>query len=641
MLACAAARDASSSAALARLVSRLAASLGIFGNPVSTGSFASAHFCKAPCTHTGAISSKPLSLALRPSASGAYAVVTGEIDNLAELVLELGVPDAVADAVYATAWDRWGDELDLHLIGDYAAVLVRPDGALRLARSPWRAPPLHYCRLEGVDIVATTPRVLLAAGLPNRLDERKLVDNLLLHLTEEDGWYPGSFRVDLGCSVTLMPDGSRSVRRFYDHFAQRTTRLSSPEAYVEAGDELLREACGKMLANARQPGIFLSGGLDSSNVAARALQCLPEGIRLKSFTFRPHPDFEEPPETQRYFGDDWPAVEAFARMHPQLEPFAARSIEFDDDWDKLFLAMGQAPAGITNMALYPPICRMARDEGCDLMLDAHFGNVTFSDTGQWAYPQFLKHGNWAEMFKAIRSESANLLDVPIQFARMALGPYLPDFVWRAWRRLHGRSVRPPQLDMTTARADALDRYDTVSRARATGFLRSRWWPANREEQQLFSFGRGEMQSGDGNHAFEQVYGFRWRDVTAYRLFMEFCLGLPPDILVRDGQDRWLARQLGKGHLPEWQRTRRRFGMHNCDWHVKLTPQLDSLKDELAEISQDPVLSRVIDIDKLERIYASWPDRFEIDDSTILTHGMGLSHAILTKRYVDFVTGRNR
>ncbi len=579
-------------------------------------------------------------MALRPSASGAVALISGDIDNLQDLAGQLGLDDVTPERVYAAAWDRWGNTLDMHVVGDYASVLVLPDQTLRLARSPWRARPLHYWQHGAVTAVATTPRVLLAAGMPNRLNERKLADNLFLHLREDDGWYAGSRRVDLGCSVTLLPDGSVRQESYYDHFTPRVTSLPRRQDYVDAADALIREASAKALAGGVQPGVFLSGGLDSSNVAARAIDFLPHGKRLKSFTWRPHPDFKEPPEDSYFFGDDWPAVEKFAERHPRIEPFCAHSMQFDDGWEKLFLAMGQAPSGLCNMSLYIPVCEMANAQGCDLMLDADMGNNTFSNSGDWACSQLLRQGEWGKLFKTVSSFSNGPAEFSTRLFRKAIIPNLPDVLWKAWRRLKGRDTTPAQFTISTARGSALADYDTIARASATNFVRSRWHVATRQEELHAIFDRGEMQGGDVTHGFEQVYGFRWRDVSAYRPLVEFCHGLPPELFVHDGQTRWLARELGKGLIPEVQRTRHRYGYHNCDWHEKMTPRLEQLRNELREAAQDPQIAAILDFEKLEEVFETWPEAVTMDDATSHSHGMALPRALLTKRYIEFVNGRN-
>lgn len=628
------------------VAAKVAASLGIFGAAASVAQVGQGYLFKGSVHRTTVA---PLSRRAKgtprfqasTSPSGTTALICGNIDNLAELSQLLGGVRPFPDEIYAAAWDRWGGDLDTHIVGDYASLLIFPDGTLRLARSPWRAPPLHYCHGNEFTAVATTPRVLLAAGLPSTLNERKLVDSQFLNLKERDGWYRSTFRVDIGQAVMLLPDGSKREETFYDHLAMRSIVLPKRQDYVEAADHLLQDACRTTMQGARQPGVFLSGGLDSSNVASRAVDYLPDGVRLNSFTWRPHPDFQEPDESEYYFGDDWPAVREFAAAHPRIEAHWARSERFDHDWDKLIMAMGQAPAGLCNMALYGPICERIREQGCDVMLDAEMGNATFSNSGQWAYPQMLLKGHWLELFKVAANRSDSLAQVPVTLLKKAVYPLLPDFVWAAWQRIKGKSATAPQFAISTARKAALDRYDAVERANGTGFVRGRWQPASRQADLHAMFDRGEMQSGDVIHGFEQVYGFRWRDATAYRPFVEFCLGLPPEMFLHDGQNRWLARELGKGRLPEKQRTRYRYGLHNSDWHARLTPQIDRLREELEAAKGDPETSRILDFDKIEQIFETWPEASSMDDEAMITHGLALPRAVLTKRYVDFVSGRNQ
>jgi len=77
--------------------------------------------------------------------SGDRVLFTGWFDNKAEIASQLRIPGSDAATVYGHAVERWGDLTELHVIGDYCAVIDRPRrGEVRLARSPLSAPPLHY-----------------------------------------------------------------------------------------------------------------------------------------------------------------------------------------------------------------------------------------------------------------------------------------------------------------------------------------------------------------------------------------------------------------------------------------------------------------------------------------------------------------
>lgn len=61
---------------------------------------------------------------------------------------------------------------------------------------------------------------------------------------------------------------------------------------------------------------------------------------------------------------------------------------------------------------------------------------------------------------------------------------------------------------------------------------------------------GNECAGDVSQAFEQLYGLRRRDISAYRPLGEFCLSLPPGDFLADGVDRRLARRMGDGSVPD-------------------------------------------------------------------------------------------
>ena len=81
--------------------------------------------------------------------------------------------------------------------------------------------------------------------------------------------------------------------------------------------------------------------------------------------------------------------------------------------------------------------------------------------------------------------------------------------------------------------------------------------------------RGDSRTANAYQAFEQMYGVAQRDPMAYRPFVEFCLGLPTNMFMRDGEMRWLAKEMAKGIMPEEQRLNRLNGRWDADWHLRI------------------------------------------------------------------------
>lgn len=212
----------------------------------------------------------------------------GRIDNAPALAERLGLPPSLEPpALYAAAVRRWGDRADFEIVGEYCTILA-DDAEVRLARSPWSAPPLCYAHFDGQTVAASVPRAILAAGLPAELDQTRLADNLYFNLLERTrGWYCGMHRVAQGSVVRIAADGHARTTVFYDPRDLPEVRLPHDDDYVAAANELLAEATARTMAGAKRPGIMLSGGLDSPLLAAEAMRQLGPGRRLPSFTFAP------------------------------------------------------------------------------------------------------------------------------------------------------------------------------------------------------------------------------------------------------------------------------------------------------------------------------------------------------------------
>ncbi|MGH8525323.1 MAG: asparagine synthase-related protein, partial [Gammaproteobacteria bacterium] len=172
-------------------------------------------------------------------------------------------------------------------------------------------------------------------------------------------------------------------------------RLQSDADYIARASELLDEGVQACLAGFDKPGTTLSGGLDSPQVAVRALAALPEGQKLPTFTFHPEQGFDGrvPPGMS---GDERPFVEAFAAMHPGLEPHftANEGYEHDYRWNDIFHLMSGAPSGLCNMYVFHGLLAGAAEERCDVLLLAEWGNFTFSDKGEWGFVEYFLKGRW-------------------------------------------------------------------------------------------------------------------------------------------------------------------------------------------------------------------------------------------------------
>lgn len=574
--------------------------------------------------------------------SGRFVLFHGWFDNCGDIAAELGIDATDPARVYGAAVDRWENQADERLLGNYCTIMHDPGTcSARLARSALRAPPLHYFHTVDAIGAASVPRALEVMGLERRLNPRKLVDALYFNPTEDEDFLLGSWRVDLGSIVHLSP-GKRQIRCFFDPLEQaHGTNRGKPADLVAEADHLLEEAARVATAGSRAPAIALSAGLDSTNVAARVLRVLPGDMRLKSFTNVPAVNLGQA-ISGRFCLDEQAGVEAFAALHPRLDPHFTNNagVDFDHRLDELFLAMGTGQACVAPNFRFLGLFQQAQHHGCDRVLTADMGEATFSSWGDWAYSEYLLTFKWGQLHKALEADGAHGRPYHRRLLSRAVMPLLPEPIWSLVRRLRGHDTGPINRRISGVRADVLDTYSVPERARAAGVSFERDQYAWRRQLRTDQLARGDIESSDYLQGLEQLCEVRLRDVPAYRPLLTFCTSLPTRMFLHDGQMRWLARELGRGLLPEHLRTSRTIGVQYGDWHHLLTPRLTEMRRQLAAARHDPEIESLFDLDRLEHILDSWPEHPSIDDEAALACAFTLPRALTMIRYFQYMTGRN-
>ncbi len=624
----------------ARLAKMLGSSLcaGIGGECV-TAEISGLHFAMRPNSSKASLSRRwhPAHLP-----SGGIAVFEGYFDNAQSIAAELGCAGADLSMIYGLAVDRWGDEADLKIIGEYWALIANREARqVRLSRSPIRAPPLYYSHDERFLAAASVPRALFAAGADRKVNYDLVADSALFNRADfEATWFEGVRSVPKGCTVTLEQGRERSLRKFYDVRILPKIRLASDAEYVARAGELLDEGVRACLAGFRQPGVALSSGLDSPQVAVRALSALPGNQNLPTFTFHPEAGYDGAIEGGKR-GNERPLVEAFAAMHPRLEPHftANEGIEHDFRLAEFFHLIGAAPPGLANNYVLHGIFSSAARRGCDVLLLAQWGNSTFSDNGIWAFPEYLVTGQWRQLWLALRNHAGRDRSLLWRFAALALLPFLPERLWRLVRRV----ALPDQELLVEAIQPLSPGYRAQSgadrRLEAAGFEFERYQPRNRRQAAEMVF-REEDSSSEIYQGFEQMYGVAQRDPTAYRPFVEFCFGLPTRFFMRDGVKRWLAKELAKGIMPEEQRSNRLDGRWDADWHLRIGRRRQDLLEELDRLDRDERMSEMFDLPRLRSTLEDWPEEPPTDPRVILPLENAVMRALVATRFINYVEGRN-
>jgi len=620
--------------------SRLAASLC-----TGLGGIAAAVDIDGLCFARRDLAQSPASRNWRPAllADGSIAVFHGYFDNAATIATELGVDGSDQAFLYGSAVAAWGVNADRHIIGEYCALVVAPDcRSVRLSRSPLRAPPLTYHHDNQLVAAASVPHAIFAAGVEQRFDEARAADSAMINFTDlEASWFHDLKRVPLGSVIDLRPGAERQLNTYYDLARVRPQKLDSIDTCIARTGELLDEAVRVTMAPFRRPGATLSGGLDSPQVAVRALAQLPPGQCLPTFTFHPEDGWDGITDHWAN-GNERPMVEAFAEMHPGIEPHFTTNQGYGHDhrWNDLFQLMGAAPSGLCNVYVYHGLFEAARKEGCDVLLMAEWGNFTFSDKGDWAFVEYFLTGRWLQLWQALKRNPHDDRSMLRRFIAKSLVPLLPNRLWKLLMRLwHPKEQRRHDL-MIPLRADYRRNSGAEQRNERHGFLFDRYQPRSRAHARKLLFINLDGYSAEVYQAFEQLYGVPCRDPMAYRPFVEFCFGLPTEVFVRGGEMRWLAKQLAKGIMPEQQRRNRLNGRWDADWHLRIKRRREDYLEQLDRIEDDERLNAMIDVPRLRAALEDFPAHTLTDEQKYFPIEYTLMRGLLTARFIQHIEGRN-
>ena len=224
----------------------------------------------------------------------------GEIYNYRELRAELEVRGVVFQTasdteVLARGWEIHGRQWLTRLNGMYAfAVWEKDTGLLTLCRDPMGQKPLSYFRWgDGVVFGSEWSALRQHPDCPNDLDAEGLRKFFLYdYVPGTRTLIDGIERVEPGQWIAFGPSGPEKGSFFqYDNLVG--TSMSEPEL-----ESAFEDAVRMRLRSDVPLRIFLSGGIDSSLLVARATQTLP-GPELHTFSRFEDPSFDESSHASR------------------------------------------------------------------------------------------------------------------------------------------------------------------------------------------------------------------------------------------------------------------------------------------------------------------------------------------------------
>ena len=237
-----------------------------------------------------------------------WIVADARLDARGDLIEALGLGNrpesrSASDAeLILRAFRCWGSGCVEHLLGDFAFAIWNEDTrSLFCARDHMGVKPVFYAVCGPWLLLGSTVEVLRQhSAVSDALNDRAIADFLLFGLNYDSE--TTSFRdiARLPAAHTLRwAQGRLDIRRYWSFPIEEPLRRRRSEDYVEEFLDLSRTAVSDRLRTKRV-SVFMSGGLDSSSLAATSLSLLGRhgsDHRVRAFTFL----YETMPDSERQY----------------------------------------------------------------------------------------------------------------------------------------------------------------------------------------------------------------------------------------------------------------------------------------------------------------------------------------------------
>jgi asparagine synthase (glutamine-hydrolysing) len=353
------------------------------------------------------------------------AVLDGRLDNRPELIALLA-PDGGAAAsdvrLLLGAYLRWGEACTDHLLGDFAfAVWDAGRRRLLCAVDPLGIKPLHFARVGALVCFASDAMQVLAhPAVPDGYDEGEIAAYLGSRCEDPERSFFAAVR-RLAPGQRLLADvGDLRVERYWNP-RPAAIRYARDEDYADHFHELLQQAVTDRLRGAGSfAGVAMSGGLDSTSVAALAQRASP--ARAYTFTFDRLTECDERIYSRAMTEELGLAVEPVA-VEQLWSLESQRALPFSPD----------TPFAGWHTCFEEIFRRMAAG-GARVLLTGHGGDDLLRGSSL-IYAERLRRGDWRAVREVVRHARGTGKPVPRALYEYFGRPHLRSLqAWRPSRR---------------------------------------------------------------------------------------------------------------------------------------------------------------------------------------------------------------
>ena len=390
------------------------------------------------------------------------------------------------------------------------------------------------------------------------------------------------------------------IKKYWNVDVYKEIKRKDEKDYAKGLQEILKVAVEDRLKTNGNIAISLSGGLDSTSVAAfAAMKLNEENKKLKAFTFVPFSKYKN--YLNKYaFADESEKVKKFSEMYINIEnefcPFEDKNSL--TDIDEHLRLLEHPYKFVQNFYWTEGIINKASDLNCKIILKGSYGNATIS-FGIITYHliTLLEKRKYIKLIKEINSYAKNTDEKFMFVFKMFLKMILPNFILK----ILGKNIE--YENSSVINEDFAIKLNVEKRLKKEKL--AKYYESNESVyyyRKLFIDTRAFSQIGGVETQSSLKYGAQTRDPTMDKRVIEYCFSIPFDEYVKNGETRKIIRDAMKNLIPDEIRldyiTK---GFQSADWIQRIERDIPQINKYIKDNLDDKLIKYYLNIEKINEI----------------------------------------
>lgn len=467
----------------------------------------------------------------------------GRIDNRDELIpkLNFSKEQDYADVDFVLhAYKKWGKDCLSHLVGAFVfSIWDKNSETLFIARDQMGVKPLYYSVVGEELVFASEMKGILAVkGFDKTLNDAYVTSLFSVYNPESDqSLYQNILKLPAGCYLTFK-NKEVEVTKYWYLGKNKPTIPKTVKEQVELFGKLFEQSVQRRLRTKRNLGAEVSGGLDSTGIAAFAMKSLGKGHPFYSYCYgmasesTAEDDQKDDSELVVEFCKNYKINEYLTVANDKDlsgEDYLKYNTTILDDIDENGVPM-----------LATSFLPKAEKQEVNVMLSGWAGDQIVTSTVGGLYEAIANKRLPKKLWKSLRHQYGirkSFVRWIYYLTKQLYNPLLKQYLKKGKEDLE-KGVLAPRL---------IEKYNVGNIPSLRFYLKS---CIDIQEYQLKNISHGGIENRTVQHGligkhFKIDYRFPMLDVT----LLEYIHQLPFSTTAPKGQTRYLFKQLIKGMVP--------------------------------------------------------------------------------------------